>query len=532
MPDLLSTLRKHDLGHLHIVAGFWGLELESRAADAAAEELSAAMLDAELTHETLDILPAAARPALDALLRAGGKIEWAAFSRQFGDIREMGEARRDRERPYLKPASSAEILFYRSMVEKAFFETEKGLQEFAYIPEDLRQVIQEARAIEPSEPPAQPLGRLATPLEKARESLATDEILDDATTYLAALRVGEDVSQFSPRFPALLAAAGLLRENAPQPEAVKNFLEAPRPQALALLQNAWLASASFNELRLLPAIICEGEWKNQPQVTREFLLDLVAELPSEKWWSLPAFIRDLKVKFPDFQRPAGDYDSWFIKRAADGQYLRGFAYWDEVDGALVKDFFDLLHWLGKADAARSENGEEITAFRLAAPRAEVSPVARIKVAANGKILIPRAFSRAARYQLARFCAWAQEKSGEYIYFINAQSLRRANAQGLKAEQALALLMKYADGGVPPPLAKALKNWDASGVSARVESVSLVRADSPEILDALRKSKAGKFLGEALSPTAALVKRGAESKVAEALLELGVMAEIKIESQGE
>jgi len=526
MPDLLSTLRKHDLGHLHIVAGFWGLELESRAAAAAAEELAAAMLDAELTRETLDVLPAAARPALDALLRAGGKMEWAAFSRQFGEIRAMGEARRDRERPYLKPAAPAEILFYRSLLEKDFFEAEKGLQEFAYLPEDLMQVIQESSDVEPAAPAAQPLGRQAAPLEKSRESLAADNLLDDATTYLAALRVGEDVSHFSPRFPALLGAAGLLKENALQPEAVKNFLEAPRPQALSMLQNAWLASASFNELRLIPSIVCEGEWKNQPQVTREFLLAIMEDLPPQKWWSLPAFLRDLKSKFPDFQRPAGDYDSWFIKRAADGQYLRGFAYWDEVDGALVKYFVEVLHWLGKADVARAENGDELAAFRLAAPLAELAPVSRIKLASNGKLLIPRAFSRAARYQLARFCAWGEEKNGEYIYFINAQSLRRANAQGLKAEQALALLLKYADGGAPPPLAKALKNWDAGGASARVESVSIARTDSPQVLDALRKSKAGKFLGESLSPTAALVKRGAESKIAEALLELGVMAEIK------
>jgi hypothetical protein len=40
-------------------------------------------------------------------------------------------------------------------------------------------------------PPAQknePLGRPATPVEKAFEIPATDYILDDATTYLAALR--------------------------------------------------------------------------------------------------------------------------------------------------------------------------------------------------------------------------------------------------------------------------------------------------------------------------------------------------------
>ncbi|MFN3492852.1 MAG: hypothetical protein ACK40V_11610, partial [Anaerolineales bacterium] len=75
-------------------------------------------------------------------------------------------------------------------------------------------------------------------------------------------------------------------------------------------------------------LICEGEWKNQPQVTREFLMNLIHDIPQGKWWSIPAFVKGIKEKYPDFQRPAGDYDSWFIKLASDGQFLRGFAYWD------------------------------------------------------------------------------------------------------------------------------------------------------------------------------------------------------------
>ena len=87
-------------------------------------------------------------------------------------------------------------------------------------------------------------------------------------------------------------------------------------------------------------------------------------IPQNKWWSIPAFIRAIKEKFPDYQRPAGDYDSWFIKRKSDGQYLRGFAYWDQVDGALIKYFIQTLHWLGMADLASPEEGKEATAFRV------------------------------------------------------------------------------------------------------------------------------------------------------------------------
>ena len=76
-----------------------------------------------------------------------------------------------------------------------------------------------------------------------------------------------------------------------------------------MLIEAWQESETFNELRLMPGIICEGEWKNQPLVTREFLLNLLEAIPENKWWNFNSFINDIKKKYPDFQRPAGDYDS-------------------------------------------------------------------------------------------------------------------------------------------------------------------------------------------------------------------------------
>ena len=160
MPDLYQTLLKHDLGHLRIVAGFWGLELDSNVADSAAEELSASLLDFEAVRETMEILSAEARAALLTLVASGGKMEWAAFTRKFGEIREMGEARRDRERPHLNPVSVAENLFYRGFLARAFFDLGKGAQEFAFIPDDLFEIINEEMSEESGQKTAEPLGRL------------------------------------------------------------------------------------------------------------------------------------------------------------------------------------------------------------------------------------------------------------------------------------------------------------------------------------------------------------------------------------
>ena len=537
MPDLFHSLHKTDIGHLRIIAEFWGLELESNDFDSALEELCASLLDLEDVSETLDILQAPAKTALTELINTNGKIEWSVFARKHGEIREMGAGKRDRERPHLKPTSTSEILFYRALIAKAFFETDKGLQEFAYIPEDLLEVIQEVGATHIS--PLQinePLGRPATPVEKSFEISANNFILDDATTYLAQMRIGgrvatsetSGVSRPQVGLHTLLTTANLIKKDTLHPENVKTFLEASRTEALNFLYNAWLKSDTFDELRLIPTIICEGEWKNQPQITREFLINLINDISQGKWWSLNAFVKAIKEKFPDFQRPAGDYDSWFIKRESDGQYLRGFAYWDSVDGALIKYVIQTLHWLGKVDIASTDENGITTAFRVNTVIEKKEETGKIVVASNGKISVSRYFSRATRYQIARFCEWDEEKNDNFNYSISAKSLKRANEQGLKAEQLLALLVKHTNNNVPPALVKALKNWNTNGSEARVENLFVLRVSKPEIIEEMRKSKAGKFLGELLSPTAVIIKSGTIQKITAALAELGLLAEVYID----
>ncbi|MEW5938896.1 MAG: helicase-associated domain-containing protein, partial [Chloroflexota bacterium] len=374
------------------------------------------------------------------------------------------------------------------------------------------------------------LGRPATPVEKAHEIPASDRILDDATSLLAALRVGRTNCQFVQQLPALLHAAKLLKKNVPQAEAVKKFLEASRSEALAMLIEAWKSSSTFDELRLLPGLVCEGEWTNDPLATRSTILNFLQAIPANQWWSLPAFLRDLKLKHPDFQRPAGDYDSWFIKRAADGQYLRGFAYWDAVDGALVRFVIEIKRWLGLADLAAPEEGKEFTAFRLAQAGTHVDRYTgtqengKIAISSSGKISVARLAPRAVRYQVARFCEWDEPRPEEYIYHVSSRSLKHAHEQGLTAGQLLSLLAKHTKGNVPPALVKSLKRWEANGSEARAESQIVLRVSRPEVMEELRGSKAARFLGEPLGPTAVIVKPGALSKVEAALAEMGVLLE--------
>ncbi|HET9907592.1 MAG TPA: helicase-associated domain-containing protein [Anaerolineales bacterium] len=529
MPDFFDSLLQKDLGFLRIIAELWGLELDSKNADAAREKLTIALLDPNLFAELIDSLSPEAEAAIDALVNAGGRIPWPTFTRRFGEIREAGAGKRDRTKPHLNPTSAAEVLYYRGLLGRSFFDTEKGPQEFAYLPDDLLSLLSREEREEKKEKlgsdPA-PLGRPASPGEKGQEIPATDSILDDATTLLAALRTGKSDGSSDRRLYELLKSAKLIENHVLHPEAVKSFLEASREESLKMLQDAWVESIQFNELRLMPGIICEGEWRNQPQETREFLLNLLDAIPEGKWWSLNAFVRDVKQKYADFQRPAGDYDSWFIKRVSDEQYLRGFESWDEVDGALVRFFITgILHWLGQVDVAIADGAKAPTSFRITSIVHQKEERGKITVASSGKITIPRDAPRVVRYQISRFCEWEEPKSDVYRYHLTTNSLNKAKEQGLKVEHLLALLARHSDAGVPPVIVKALKRWEANGTEARVQTQVILKVSRPEILEEMRKSKAAKYLGEVLSPTAVIVKSGAIQKVIDALTELGLLSEV-------
>jgi len=564
MPTLAQTLPTSDIGFLRIVASLWGIELTSSDPAEAAVELAESLCDAELLEEVVTTLPKDGRSALMALAADDGRMPWVAFARRFGDLREMGSGKRDREQPHLRPSSAAEVLWYRGLLAKAFFNGEKGLQEFAFIPDDLFLALDfaglisepardelpslsdeivytedadasEAATLREINPPlarsgadTDILGRPASPAEKNALILTNDRILDDACSYLAALRMGVEPPTMQIPSSVLhdfLLVSGLIGPAGPHPEAVKSFLEAPRDKAMTTLQEAWQPSEWFNELRQLPGLVFEGAWSNQPLITREFLLNLLEPIPDGQWWSLPAFVREIKTRFPDYQRPAGDYDSWFIKRASDGVYLRGYANWDEVDGALIRYLIcGPLHWLGMLDLAAPEEGAAPGAFRTPLETLRSGETGKITVTSQGKIVIPRMAPRAVRYQIARFCEWFDPNEHEYHYQVTAGSLKRAREQSLKAEHLLAILRKHASAPIPPPFVKALQRWEQNGTEARVENLVVLKVSRPEVLSELRASKAGRFLGEILGPTTVVIQPGAQVRVTAALAELGILAE--------
>ncbi len=547
MPDLAESLQGRDLGHLRIIAELWGIELNEQDIREALGHLISLLLDSTRVEKIKGSLSPQVQEALSDLANHAGRLPWAQFTRIYGEVREMGVAKRDRERPHKQPVSAVEELWYYGFLAKAFFDTRAGPEEFAYIPDDLLAQFPRAAEVEPFL-----MGRQASAAEYANVYLANDHILDHACTLLAALRLGIMLpGPFSnnageiltPAILSSLLSISQLLDGAgmPQSEPVRMFLEAPRGEAFVQILKSWKQSTQFNELQMLPDLNTEGNWVNDPLRTREVILGYLTNIPAGTWWNLGSFLAGMKQRDPDFQRPGGDYDSWFIHNRTTGEYLRGFEHWEAVDGRLVRYFLTgPLHWLGILDLASPESSREVTAFRLSGwsrallndrpPEGMPSEEEMLVVRSDARVSARRLVPRRVRYQLARFCEWGKETPDEYQYQITSISLNHARQQGLTVSQLLTMLNRYSKA-VPPSLVKALERWDKNGSEARLERLVILRVTSPEVVQSLRKTRASRFLGEPLGPTSIAIKPEATQKVLAALAELGYLGEIRGDVEG-
>ncbi|MEJ2485852.1 MAG: helicase-associated domain-containing protein [Anaerolineales bacterium] len=545
MPTLFQSLQNQDLGQLLIIAEMWDLNLQAPDVRQGRKELAELILrNKSLIVEVVEDLPVEAQQALSSLLAENGMLSWHPFTQQFGEIREMGPGRRDREKPYLEPVSAAERLWYFGFIARAFFDTPSGPQEFAYIPDDLRTLLPDFIR---TASPATPLSRPAAPAERTHTFPASDHILDHATTLLAALRMGITSKQIDhliqnwPMDPqtltSLLQAAGLISdENSPLAGPVREFLEAPRAQALAQLVTAWLESEKHDDLRLIPHLQAEGEWYNDPKQLRRAALELIRSLDTKTWWSLPALITSIQNQKPNFLRPNSDYDSWYLKDKRTEQYLRGFQHWEQVEGAyLVYLITGPMHWLGLIDLATAEQDGTKNIFRFsswshflfnnqpppAAGKEDQSPTMN----SQGHIIVPRMTPRAARYLIARFCEWGPTKHGAYTYTLTPKSLEKARNQGLKIKHLVNLLKRYSDTPLPPNTLQALKRWQENGTQISFQQAVVLRVNHPDVLKALLETPAKRFLGTPLGPTTITVHPGALQQVRDTLIRLGYLSEL-------
>ncbi|MBI3363188.1 MAG: hypothetical protein HY023_18970 [Chloroflexi bacterium] len=564
MLSLRRVFLDYDLGLLRIIAGLWGVELAARDARAAADELAEALLRPDAAREVLDSLPPEARAALENLLAAGGRLPVAQFTRQFGEVRPMGPARRDREQAWLAPASPVEALWYRGLIGRAFAEARPTPQEFFFVPSDLAPLLPQPTPA----PPAVPGEAVPAPESPL---IAGSAIVDDTCTALAYLQNEKASLPLQDKHRAALG--GVLLQPAslefilhliahlglavgtpfkPQAAQARPFLEAPRAQQHQRLAETWQTDPTWNDLTHVEGLIAEAITPpNDPLAARQAILSLLAQIPIGEWWSLESFALAMKDRAPDFQRPAGDYDSWYIRDTATGEYLRGFENWDRVDGALIRHIIcGPMHWLGlvsigtaSTDHGRGaeERGGGGESFQLTrAARALLhgarwpadSPPGKIIIRADGALAIPRGVNSYDRFTAARFTDWESPEADRaevttYHYRISACSLARARDQSVAVRHILAFLNKAGENPVPKSLVAALERWEVAGTEAVFDEMMVLRVKSADIIERLNASpKTRRCLGETLGPLAVEVKRADWEKLREAMVEMGMLADSK------
>lgn len=546
MPDLHQTLRSTDLDFLQRIALAWRIELSAQSFPEALSEIETGMKDQANYQEVLEFLPAEALEAWKYLLLHHGRESWARFTRQFGELRVFGLARRERENPDLHPVSAVEMLWYRGLIGRAFMNTGKEPQEYAFIPDEFL-ILAKASA---SNAPL-PLPRPAAETEKKVLTLANDAILDHATEMLTAFRMGRSLeTTHLPQRPAylqfltvLLTAAGLIGpDHLPEPEKVKEFLSASRGDSLLLLYRTWRQEKQLNDLRMLPGLVCDGNWTNDPLIPRELLENILLQLDPAVWWSIPSLLSQIKSQLPDFQRPAGDYDSWFIRAEKTNDPLRGFGNWDKVDGALLRYLLGgPLFWLGAVDIARAGKSSPPQAFRISEigkrllqsqlPSLSNSENGLITISSDGTIFADNQVPRAIRYQLGRFCEPIPGGKSENKYHLSAKSLRLAREQELHPTQLTQLLQQGHVKNIPQSLLEALERWEKYGSEVKVESVILLRLERPELMPILQKTpRISRCLTEILNNKTAIIKPGSLESLQQALAEIGLLAEVRFDKE--
>lgn len=562
MRTLLATLRDYDPGMLAIIANRWDVDLNNLDRSEAADVLAGAMLHADRAAVEWQRLNDAERGALQTLLGAPEhKMPEAQFRRFFGEIRQIGPARRDREKPYLNPANVAELLYFRGLVALAYDQGRAGMQTFVYVPSDLADVLPSHETGFALNPTAEQLEGALAGAQPQNTKPATTTIVDDMTTLLAYLQVervpsekdalrdqadralagfwlGESHATRTALLTSLAGSMGLAANEEgtfkPVPANARRWLEESRPRQVRALAEAWRESTLFNDLWHTPGLLPEDTgWRNDPLLARQTVLTFLEMVPVEEWWPVDELIALVKVEEPDFQRPAGDYQSWYIRDARSGEYLHGFESWDQVDGAVLRFILTgPMHWLGLVDVGDDGRNCRLTVYGRAIcgetdwpDPPEERP--HLTIQNDGTILAPRTLSRYERFQLARFTEW--RSSGDpYIYALTLAGFQRAAKQGLQAEPIQAFLRRASsDQTLPEPISRLLHQWETTGkADLWLSRAVILRASTPDALQTILETpELRRYLGAVLGPTAVVVRAGQENDLAAALIQRGVLVEI-------
>ena len=572
MKNLLATLHDCDPGMLPALAEVWNVDGKSLSKDELIRQLQRAMLDPQQAEAAWDKLDEPARAALQLLVSsAQGRMKVGQFERFYGEIRKLGRAQIKREQPHRQGQSLAETLYYRGFIGEGFDKVEERLIGFIYVPSDLIEALPLHKtsfgelAADPA-PAADELPRIGL-VDDVDEVIPADtSIVDDMTTLLALLQA-EARELAGERFAAsasetikphllrpsetrlaFMLGVGLSAEliarsedkAQPSRNEARAWLQAARAEQIRTLARAWLNSQSYRDMWHIPGLYPDDSgWSYDVAAARKAVMELLGDLlPEQGWVSINDLIEIIKEFEPDFQRPDGDYDRWYIRNDA-GEYLSGFESWDAVEGSLVEFYIvGPMHWLGLVDIG--EDVLRLTAYGRAFLGLSEWPqlqekTTRIDVRNDGQLLASRRVNRFERFQLARFarCAGAADP---YVYTLDAPGIQRAAAQGITTQHIQAFITRQLEGKpMPLPIEKLLRNWqDGAKTTVSFEALTVLRTTAEGTLEKIFAIPAlRRYLGARLGPLACVVREGQWETLRSKLGEHGIEVDIsRLRGDGE
>lgn len=541
MPTLEKALLDHELIVLRVIGEWWELDLTGADKGKCARTLTRTLTELNLPEE-VSLLATEEAAAINRLVLNKGRLPVATFAREFGEVRQMGPARLEREEPWYDPTSTAESLWYRGFLYRNFQDTPEGLVEFYYLPDEFLAQFPQPKAV-PASAPSTPKSSLKPATAPTQFTPTTGYAVDDLTTILAAAqRETLNQSKLEQLYPFLLDShpdrchllitlaweMNLLRqaENGVRPtRAAVDWLKQPRSAQLRALLEAW-SSSDWNELRHTPGLTCEGSgWQNEPILARNGLLEVL--IRDSQWYNLSDLVALIKENNPDFQRPDGDYDTWYIRDQEPDGYITGFAHWDRVEGRLLRFLLrGPLVWLGVSEA--TDQLFRLTPAGLAWIKGDKTDEREVNVPAvvhpDATIAVPINAERQQRFQIARVAEPTPVESGKpFLYRLTPASLELAQTQGIEPDRVLQFLEKTSGRPVPASTKRAVERWTEKGTEARLEQVVVLRVKEAEILDKLQgNAKTRPFLGERLGDLAVSVREEDWEELRNAAAQLGLL----------
>ncbi len=544
---LRTSLEEHPLVVLRAMAAGHGFESEQGRAEALVDLLHQHLARPETVARLLAEMDEETRAALDFLIAEGGEMPSHRFQRDplGGELRQLGAGALERARPWETPLSATERLFYQGLVYTSFGVTGDFRGQVLFIPTELLALM----------PPVarSPVSFEVEPLAGVPPGVRESGLLmvEDAFVVLSDLQ-RRSVHPVKGRF---LPADALHRINArlamPEPEGALNheretqrlalllhllralnlieetnegllkpvtvrarrWLQLPRPHRLLTLQRAWADNPSWNDLWRIPTLRPERTgWHNDPLRARAALVRWLREVPSDAWVSVAEWVRSVRRVDPDFQRPDGDFNSWYIRQADSGQFLQGWDNWDQVEGTLLRYYFAApLFWLGIVDLGYlAPSDKQPFAFRLTPygarwlgrtaalpPQPERAPVI---IAADGSITVPPGADDWERLHLERLSVPVESGPGDYL--LNKERLIAELMEGSDIERVLRFLEQATNNFLPEAVRERLSGWAGGYGRITLETLSVLEVDDVHLLRELQHHPAiARFFVRPLGPRA-------------------------------